>query len=139
MASQPESFILDSDFPTLKNDNTGSATVVIPGSVSIPGNGSVEFHTDITIGVQGAITRGRIQSSANANKWTVGNAASFNRFGSNSGFGALYNVYIFMWRVNATTLRCQVYLPNPYSSTTTGITSSETINFYVNSFIPPFA
>lgn len=138
MITQPESFISTTDFPTLKNDNRGSASVVVPASVSIPGNGSLEFHADITIGVAGAVTQCRIRSSGFSSQWIIGQMLSIIRTGSNSGSPTPYNIYAFIYRTSPTNLRCEVYIPNPYSTVTTG-GAGETIDYFVNTFIPPFA
>ena len=137
---RPSSFITSTDYPTLKNDGTTTTdpTVTIPASASIPGNSYLEYHTDITIGVKGAISLCRISSTADSNKWYQAQIVTYTRVGTNSGLPAAYAFQAFIYRASATTVRCQVLIPNPYSTTTTGA-ASETITFHVNTFLPPFS
>lgn len=137
--SQPEQFILDSDFATLKNDNQGTAQVTIPSSTSVAGSGSASFSTDLVIGASGAISRVRMSSTKDSNKWRISNAIDYTRIGVNSGSPANYDIFLFVWRPSATVLRCQALIQNPYATTLTGASGAETVTFYVNTFLPPFA
>jgi len=136
---KPENFTSSTDYATLKGDNSGTATVTIPSSTVVPGNALVEWHADINIGRQGAVAKAQISSSKNSNKVISTNATSFIRFGTVLGFGAIYEVYIFVWRPSANVLRCQAIIQNPYSDPLTGVSGDEVINYYVNTFLPPFA
>lgn len=136
--TKPSRFILNTDYATLKNDATGSGSVVVPGSTNVAGNSSVSYSTDITIGAQGAFTRGRIRSSKEGSRWIVANAIGYIRTGTTLGSPATYDIFAFLWRPDATTLRLQVHIQNPYSSTLTTASGDETIDFYVNTFLPPF-
>lgn len=139
MSSHSEQFISSSDFATLKNYKNGSASVVIPASASIGGSSYVEYHQDLTIGIGSSLTRSRIRSSRFGSKWLANKMAIFDtRQGTNSGSPAFYSVYAFIWTPSSTTVRCQVYIPNPYSTTTLTSSTAETIDFYVNTFLPPF-
>lgn len=137
--SKPESFILDTDFPTLKNDANGNATIIIPGSLSIAANTSYVSNADINIGVQGAVSRGRIQSTINSNEWQVGQLMYYFRTGTILGNPAFYTVYAFFYRVSPTILRAQIYIPNGQTDTLIGEATTQTVNFYANTFLPPFA
>lgn len=132
--SKPDNFILNTDFPTLKNDNRGNATVSIPSSITITGNSYAEYHYDLPIGIKGAICNVRSQSSKNSDKWVSAQGCVFLRTGDIGG----YNVAIFVYRISATTVRCQIYIPNPYNTTLTGESGVETVNFHINTYIPPF-
>jgi hypothetical protein len=136
--SKPNYFILNSDFPTLKNDGSDSGDVIIPSAISIPGSSSLSYSFDLTIGVQGSVTRSRVKSTVTDTTWHAGTQREFIRTGTESGFPAIYSLYAFTYRLDATTLRCQVFIPNPYAGILTGAVG-ETISFEVHTFIPPFA
>lgn len=139
MSTQPSALVLTTDFPTLKNDATGTAVITIQGSLSVPANGQVTAFVDMTLGKQGAIARARFASDQNGNTWYIGQYQIYARTGVSSAAAAPYNVGVFLFRVAPTTLRLQVVIPNPYSATLTGITALETINVQVNTFIPPYS
>lgn len=137
--TSPSKFIQNSDFATLKNQGSVFGSVFVPGSVSIPGNGYVEYHTDVSIGQGGSILRARIRTTRSGNVWLVHPATSESLNGVNSGSPALYTIDSFIWQPSPGILRFQVLIQNPYSSTTTGDAASETFDFFVNTFLPPFA
>lgn len=128
------SFILSSDFATLKNNANGSGSITVLALITIPTDG-IYYYVDVNIGTSGAIARGRIRSSQAANKWLVANAVDYNRTGPN---GDTYSIFAFMWRPSATVLRFQVAIPNPYNAAFTASATAETIDFYANTFLPPF-
>lgn len=137
--TKPSNFIKSSDYPTLKNDITkADVTVTVPSSITVAGSGSASYSTDVVMGVQGALSSSRISSSKDSNIWYKAQMVVYTRTGTNDGFTTPYNVVAFVWRVNATTLRCQVFIPNPYSTALICEAGVETISFHVNSFVPPF-
>lgn len=136
--SKPENFILTSDFATLKNDGEETTFVVMPSAISVTGNGSYSVSADIVMGTNGSITRSLIGSSKDSDKWYATNSISYLRTGIASGSPAIYEIYAFVWRPNATTIRCQLHIQNPYSVTLTGATGAETISFVVNTYLPPY-
>jgi hypothetical protein len=137
--SKPDNFIFTSDFPTIKNDGVSSTTVTLPGSVSVAGNGSVTYTSDITVGSIGGIINGRIASSKNSTDWYAGQVQIVTRTGKVGGVDALYGVVAFMYRLNSTTVRCVAHILNPYSSTLTGATGNEIFYFYVSTYLSPFS
>lgn len=137
--TKPDSFIVTTYYPTLKNDGVFDATVAIPSSVSVPRNGYVEYHTDIVAGTQGAVASARISSSKDSGIWYQAQTIVYTRMGSDIMGPSLYSIAAFVWRPSPTVLRCQVHIPNPLSNTLTGEAGAETISFHVNTFIPPFA
>jgi len=136
--SRPSQFILNTDFPTLKNDGAGTADVVVPSAISVPGSGTASYSADIDIGVQGSISRSMFKSTVTDTDWHAGTQREFVRTGTESGFPVPYSLYAFTYRLNPTTIRCQVFIANPYAGTLTGA-AGETISFIVKTFIPPFA
>lgn len=135
---RPESFIATTDFPTLKNDDSGDTTITIPASVNIAGNGYAEYTADVVAGSSGAIQSSRIASSKDSNKWYQAQVVVLNRTGLNGGFPASYNVAFFIRRLSTTTLRCEVLIPNPYGTTLTTEAGVETVSYHINTFIPPY-
>jgi hypothetical protein len=139
--TKPGNFILTSDYATIANDGQATGTVAVPASVAVPANGSRSFSTDLTVGGQGAATRSRIQSSKIGSKFYVGSVLASENTGTVLGIpGSPYTTYAFITRINATTARLLVYIPNPYSDPlTSDYGSVETFTFVINTFVPPFA
>lgn len=137
--SKPNNFISNSDFPTLKNDAVGDADITVTGLATISGSGSASYSADLTIGVQGSVTRSRFKSTVTDTTWHSGTQREFIRTGEESGSPAQYSMYAFTYRLDANTVRCVVYIPNPYGTTLTLSATTYTISFHVNTFIPPFA
>lgn len=138
-----ERFILTTDFATLKNDNSGNTTVTFPASQSVPAavgstGGYTIFTSDLTIGVQGALTRTQISSSKDSNIPYTVRRLSYQRSGIVSGSPASYTIDAFTFRLNANTIRFQVMVMNPYSSALTTATGAETFTFFINTFLPPY-
>lgn len=130
-----ESFILTTDFATLKNDNTKSIDVVVPASVVIAPGTLYNVSSDLVIGVTGAEQRIKVKSSRIGAKYFAG---MFNvTWEGTTPFGpAIYTAYARAVRVSPTVVRCIVTIPNPYPDPlTTGI--SETFTFIVNTFLSP--
>lgn len=137
--TNPFNFIANTDYATLKNIGSGSGTIVIPGSVAIAASAYYETHIDITLGQAGAVTRSRIRSNKEGSKWRIGGATDSLRTGINSANPATYDVYAFVWQPSPNVIRFSALIQNPYASPLTGATGNETIDFYTNTFIPPFA
>jgi len=137
--TKPSNFIATTDFPTLKNDASPSATANIGSSVTIAGNGFMSAFGDVTAGQIGAISWGRISSSKNGSISYTGMSIRFERVGTNGGSPAPYDVFAFMYRVAPNTLRFQIYIPNPYGTTLTGEAGADTIQFYADTFLAPYA
>lgn len=136
---KPIHFITSSDFPTLQGDGTANASGVVTGSLPIAAGSYISSQGDVTIGSAGAITRGLIWSSKNGNIGLVGNGFSFDRTGTAGGAPAPYSLIAFMWRTGPTTLRFQIYIPNPYGSTLTTEAGNDTITMTAATFIAPFS
>lgn len=134
-----ESFILSTDFATLKNDAAASTSVTAPGSATVVGGSYVEYHSDLNIGVVGSLTRIQVSSSKNSNSIQVTRFVAGSRTGVVLGSPAAYGIYAFVYRLDSDTLRCQVYIPNPYADSLTTEAGDETFTFYVNTFLPPYA
>lgn len=139
----PEKFILSTDFATLKNDADTTVQVTFPGSQIIAGSvgpaGSyAERHVDVNIGAQGAISRIQISSSKDSNIIHPARNVFYTRNGTVLGFSATYTIDAFVYRISPTTMRCSLFVPNPYSDPLTTESGDETMTFEVNTFLPPF-
>lgn len=135
----PKPFRMITDFATVKNDRSYDGQATIPSSAFIPGNSYGEWHQDVTIAEAHATVKGRMKTNKNADRWMVANAMSFDRLGVVIGFPAVYSVDMFIWRVNPTTVRCQLLIQNPYSDNLTGVSGAEVVDFFFNTFVAPFS
>jgi hypothetical protein len=136
MTSQPENFIINSDYATLKNDSIAvTATVSVPASVAVGTNGTLEYHTDISAGTAGASVRCRIRSSKFGSRWMATPQMSYSRLGS----AGPYSLVAFVYVVSPGVIRCSVNMQNPSGVPMTTEAGVETIDFSVSTFIPPFA
>ena len=136
MTTQPENFIINSDFATLKNDTVAAtATVTVPGSVSVPSGGSMEWHQDIPAGTKGAAIRCRIRSSKFGSRWMASPQVTMTRNGS----GGFYTLVAYVYLVSPGVLRCSASLYNTTGAAMTTEAGTETIDFSISTFIPPFA
>lgn len=134
MDSRPNEFIINSDFPTLKNEGFVSGDITIPGSISIPAGGNASGEITLSSGDNGSLSRGRIASSKNFFNWYTGQGISFNRTGS---LGP-YVVLALIFRPSSTQITFKVIVQNPYGSTMTGEAANETVYFYSNQFVAPY-
>lgn len=136
--TKPSKFILTTDFPTLKNDDTQAGQLVLPGSLTVASGGNVTGTGDVTMGQLGAVIRGRIASTKNSDIFYSGQAIVFDRVGTFAGSPAPYPMACFMYRISATVVRFVVYIPNPYGGTLTLEAGTDTITLQANTFITPF-
>ena len=138
--TKPDTFMLTTDYATLKNSESGlTAQVTVPGSIVIGGAAVYAPFFDIPIKEAMAISTGRISSSKNSNRSLIGNATDSMRFGVVTGIpGALYDVYAFLWRVSPNVVRFQALIQNPYSDPLTTEAGDETFTVVFNTFVPPF-
>lgn len=133
--TQPSQFIITSDFPTLKNEGAVSGSIVIPGSIAIAGGGNATGVITMSSGQVGSLSRGRIASTKNFDNWYTGQGIIFNRTGSVGPYG----IVAFMWRPSSTQINFQVIINNPSASPMVGEAGDETIYFYSNQFVAPYA
>lgn len=137
-----DGILLSTDFDTLKNDDAASTTLVVPGSVSIPGSvSSSSAHivtADLDVGEAESLLNVRIQSSKEGAKYFLASVQfSLTRTGTVSGFPAIYSIYIFAVHAGGNTVRMTALIPNPYSTTLTGASGSETLTALVKTFQQP--
>lgn len=130
---KPSQFILDTDYATLKNDTSNIAQVTIPANSVIPANGYTEHSVDIVAGLPGSLIQAQIGDTY-MGQVIVGNQVVFDH-----STATPYSVLCMAYRINATTVRCTAYRPNPYNTNTTGINQAITYTFYIDTFLPPFS
>lgn len=135
MNTEPKKLLITSDFPSLKNDNTATGSIVIPGSLVLAGSASATAFIDVPSNANSSLSRGRIASTKNFTNWYTGQSIFFPRTGS---LGS-YNVVAFIWRPSAGITRFQVLIQNPFNSSLTLEAGSDTIYFYTNQFVAPYA
>lgn len=136
--NRPNKFIINSQFPTQKNEDRVSGIVLIPGSISVPAGATGTATLSLTSGSIGSLTRGQIVSSKNPTNRYATQAITFNRTGTVSGSPAPYQIVAFIWRSAPQTVSFQVLLKNPYAATLTGEAGNENITFYANQFVAPY-
>lgn len=136
--NRPNQFIINSQFPTQKNEDGYSGNIIIPGSTSIPAGATATGRIDLIAGSIGSISRGRISSTKSTNPY-VTQAISYTRTGTVSGSPAPYTMVAFIWRSAPDTLTFQVLLKNGYGSTLISEAGTETIQFYSSQFVAPYA
>ena len=136
--SKSENFITNTDFATLKHDASGNVSVVVPGSINIASGSYWQSTSDLVIGTKGSVIRARI-SSTRDNKQIVSHNL-FETVSASSPGGATYYVAVDIYRINPTTVRLSVYIPNIIFPAQTLITnaSGETITAHISTFLSPF-
>lgn len=132
---KPSLFNLTTDYATLGNDAGGTGSATVAGAQVIAGAGHLEYSQDLFIGAQASINRLQISSSKDSNIRYSTQLLSYGRTGS---LGT-YSIVAFAYRIAPSTLRCSVYIQNPYAGAMTTAAGDETFIFYIDTFIPPFA
>jgi hypothetical protein len=136
----PENYIITTDYATIKNDAIGSMTINLPSSVSIPSRGMATYSSDITIGTVGSSMRSAIyNSSTNRYQYATQTLYIYTSGAVNGGFAVGYDLYATVFRIDATTVRLGVFIPNPYNSTLTINSLGQTITAELATILPPFS
>lgn len=137
---RPEDYLLTTDFATLKNDATGTLTVTLPNTLSIPGATTYQNGQDITIGTSGASFRARMGSTKN-NKWYNSTTVvyAYSSGATVDGSPSPYIVFTTLSKISADVVRLTVFIPNGYGSTMSISGLSQTITAVVATFLPPHA
>ena len=136
--SNPDNFILNTDFTAFKNDARGNVSVSVPGSIVIASNVTYSATANVSLGSDNAFIRSVIASNKNSDKRLVGAYENRARSGTVLGFPAFYTIYASLSRLNATTIQLEVNIYNPYSDPLTTAAGTEVFTAYVNTFISPF-
>lgn len=129
--SKPLKYILNTDYPSLKNDSlTKTIIVTIPSGISIPVGTSIQYTNSATLGVAGAPLIYTIMAS-NDNKQYVTNQLFVNGGDYTNGPSLVVRVN----RSNATTVIVRVHA---YSVTPGTVTVLQNITVNVKTLLPPF-
>ena len=143
--SKPNNFILNTDYASLKNDAKGSVTIIVPANIVIPASGTYTYidYKDVEIGRKSASSRVQISSSRLGNDmyatlmlYTTGKGRIIV---DGSTYYTDYLITSFFTRINDTTVRASVYIPNQTPYTLYCENTVETIKFNINTFLSPFA
>lgn len=135
--TKPSSFILTTDYPTIKNDNSGSFSITIPASQAIATGTAYEQEVTKTIGTASSLLRITAKSSLDGREFS-GNSFMSIGYGDITPYGSTpYNIMIDVYRKSSTVIAVHVYIPNLTPVTlTTG--AAETITIKVATFLSPF-
>lgn len=141
--TKPSNFILSSDYSTLKNDDTNSVSIVIPGSIVIPASGTYSYSAsaNLTIGSIGSLSRTQVNTSRNATDWYFTPLLQIFATGTGSLSGTIdYDYFVYITRTSATTVTANVLIQNDSfpAETLTTESTARTITFKVATFLPPF-
>lgn len=145
--SKPEQFILNTDFSTLKNDDTAEYTFTITGSKVIAASAPYSFTQTETFNVgeaTGATQRVQIETSLEPNQWYSGSALQYIANGTYSVSGPTqYPTQIVVYRTSSTQVTVLVLIPNqggPFGAgSLTTESTTRTVRIRVATFLPPFS
>lgn len=135
---QPEEFILTTDYATLKNDDSGTFQLVVPGSMAILSGGFYSNTSNVTLGFKSANTRSQINSSRSSTIWTAASQVDFARTGTVLGSPSPYSLFTMINRVGDNTIEISVLIFNNNANTLTTQSGAETITFDIRTFLSPF-
>lgn len=135
--SKPLKFIYTSDYATLQNDDTGTASITVPSNIGVSAGSIDSQYVDIVVGSPQSEVIIRISSSKLGASKFYGGMLGVNRTGIVSGSPTPYTIYAFVSRVSATTLRCMVMIDNGSAATLQGAAGTETFTFKVKTFVAP--
>ena len=133
----PEDFTITSDFATIKNDGVFALQFSIPSGTTVPGSGSYVRQVNQVIGRSGSNLRALGNSSRNST-WYAANQVAHQRTGTISGSSTSYTLYTEVYRSSPDSISLSVSVFNNYPSTLTLQSGTETITFYVSTFLSPF-
>jgi hypothetical protein len=131
---KPSLFNLTTDYASLANDAGTTVSIISPGGAIIAGASFATYNFDTVIGKQASLNRIQISSSKNSNIRYSTQTLAYSR----SGSPGPYTVLAYAFRTSPSTLRCRVYIQNPYIDTLTTEAGNETFTFHIDTFIPPF-
>lgn len=134
----PEQFISTSDYATLKNDDEGTITLVIPGSQSIPAADVITFSAEEDIGSPGAIMQCTIEHSWRPGRKYVTQLLQYIGEGEVGGNPAIYNANIAVYRSSPSAITVIAYLLNNNPDILITEPNTYTVTVDIATFLPPF-
>lgn len=135
---RPEEFILTTDYATLKNDDSGTFQLVVPGSMNISSGGIYSNITTVTIGGNSVNTRSQINSSRDSTLWLAASQVDFQRTGTVGGSPSPYTLFTSINRIGIGELELRIAIVNVAAGTLTTQAGNETITFDIRTFKSPF-
>lgn len=140
--TKPSSFILNTDYATLKNDGKARVTFIIPASVAIPSSGTYSYiaTTDVTVGSKGAVTRTSINTAVEPSTWYSGSYLKIIRQGTHTVFGTyIYTVHIYLTVDSVGVVTANLLIQNDSGTgTLTTEASTRSVTIDIATFLPPF-
>jgi hypothetical protein len=137
--NRPNKFIINTQFPTQKEQGDAIGSIIIPSNVNISAGATASGAATVSIGTAGSISRGQIVSSKSPGNRYATQVITYPYTGTVSGSPAPYQVIAFMWRSGPNSLTFQVLINNPYGATLIGQSGAETISFYSAQIVAPYA
>lgn len=123
------------DTGSLKNDDSGTATLTILSGTTLTASEFRIFTTDIVVGSANSSALIFIENNQDpVKRYPLSVQKTYTRNGS---LGA-YNPFPSAYRLNSTTIRCQVIAKNPYGSSMTTAAFDDVYTFHIRTFIEPF-
>lgn len=135
---QPEEFILTTDYATLKNDDSGTFQLVVPGSMNIASGGVYSNISNVSIGGDSVNTRSQINSTRASTIWVAASQVDFQRTGTVSGSPSPYTLFTSINRIGVGELELRIAIVNVSIDTLTTQAGDETITFDIRTFKSPF-
>lgn len=135
--TKPNNFILNTDFPTIRNSlsNNGTVSITIPKRVTIAPGGYWQATANITIGAKASIIRSTITTSFENKTFVARNLTE-----TDSSPSGTYYKLIDLYRINPTTMQLSVFIPNTLYPLKELITANEenVITCNISTFLSPF-
>jgi len=138
--SKPESFVLTTDYGTLKNDAIGSMTLTLPPGMVIPAMGQGIYETFLTIGTQNAGIRSRMYFDGFSENWTpaISIVVKLRMFYSIDGNTYDWYTTAIIKRISPSRLRMYVAIQNPFGFFIRTAGSTTTVKAEIATFLSPF-
>ena len=131
--------LLTTDADTLKNDDSATTTLTIPGSATVTASNRRLETADVNVGQANSSALCFVSNSKDASKtYPVVIGTRFERTGSVGGSAANYAIHVSATRLDADTVRFSAFIANPYASTLTLASGDEVFTFSVKTIVEPF-
>lgn len=138
--NKPSNFITHSAYASLKNDDTATIAVTVTNGTNIASGATATFTSGpVAVGETSAHVRARVTTTNYPGRWLVG-ATLIDHIEITVpalGFVDNQNIYITLRRVSATEMAAQCSITNLAPNTLVITGASQTITFYVNTFLSP--
>lgn len=145
--SRLEDFILNTDYGSLKNDDSIVVVLTVPASDTIPGNGRKLYTQDVNIGSAFGLLNVMVKNNRSGTEsgggggtnrsYAAGVQLSYSRTGNVEGNAAAYSVRAYAYHISQKTVRCVVEIQNPYNVNMTTMNQSDVYTMSVKTFLLP--